>query len=260
MDSHGRAHVLIVDDDKHLLTTIGDYLEMAKFEVSRTQSGEEALKVLKKRPPDIIVLDICMPGMGGLGFLNKIEGKDGKPRFPVLVLTARAAMESFFKSLEADGFLAKPCSGSELVTEIRAILERRHGNVEESPSEGFQLLLVEDHAVVASRLSTALSQAGFKVNVVETAFDIFKGSTTRSDVIVSKEVLEGMKGSSAAMMAQKHATTKGIPFVLYDASGRIKRSLFLGDPGPAAVDSLVLSNDADAILRAVNGVLQQAQA
>lgn len=121
------------------------------------------------------------------------------------------------------------------------------------------MLLVEDHPVVSRKLSSMFRDAGLEVDVVETAFEIFKGSIPRPDVIVSKEVLEGMKGSSAAMMAQGHAATKGIPFVLYDASGRIERRLFQGDQQPAAVDSLVLTNEAEAVLEAVNGVLQALQ-
>ena len=67
-DTTRKEHILLVDDEKHLLVSLRDYLTFEHFTVTTAQSGEEALEVLERITPDLIVLDISMPGMGGMGF------------------------------------------------------------------------------------------------------------------------------------------------------------------------------------------------
>ncbi len=120
-----KTHIQLVDDDEHLLVTLGDFLASEGFEVTKARSGEQALEQLKKISPDLIVLDISMPGMGGIGFLKQITAASGETRYPVLVLTARSAMKDFFDTVDVDGFAPKPCDEAELLGKIREILGRR---------------------------------------------------------------------------------------------------------------------------------------
>lgn len=118
------ARILLIDDDPAVLLTVGDRLRLEGYEVAKAASGDQALIVLRSDPPDLIVLDITMPGMTGLAFLKRISMPDGRPRYPVLVFTARSNMEPFFTDIPVEGFLAKTADPQRLVDEIRLILDR----------------------------------------------------------------------------------------------------------------------------------------
>ena len=113
--------ILLIDDDPSLRVTVGQFLRFEKYDVTTAESGEAALEVLKTLRPNLIILDMSMPGMGGIGFLKSIM-KDKKPAYPVLVLTARSQMAEFFADIEVDGFLTKPADPDALLQEVARIL------------------------------------------------------------------------------------------------------------------------------------------
>src|SRR4029077_16070984 len=84
--------------------------------------GLAKLEIFK---PDLIILDMNMPRMGGLEFYQKISDQLNQPKYPVLVLTARANMETLFKELNIDGFMAKPFEVDNLLEEINIIIKKR---------------------------------------------------------------------------------------------------------------------------------------
>ena len=113
--------ILFVDDDPAILQTVGDRLQFEGFVVTKATSGEQALTLLKKMTPDLIILDISMPGMGGIKFLRAISDEQGRPRHSVLVFTARSNMEEFFSTVNVDGFVAKSDDPDKLLREIARI-------------------------------------------------------------------------------------------------------------------------------------------
>jgi CheY-like chemotaxis protein len=84
--------ILLVDDDPNICMMLGDFLMSEGYEISTVHSGEEALTILKQYKPDLIILDMGMPGMGGTGLLEHISAPTGYFPTPVLVLTARSEM------------------------------------------------------------------------------------------------------------------------------------------------------------------------
>ena len=113
--------ILLIDDEPSLQLTVGDQLRMEGYDVVSAISGAEALQVLRQMPPDLIILDISMPDMSGLTLLKKLSDPAGKPRYPVLVFTARANMEPFFSTINVEGFLPKTSDPSLLISEVKRI-------------------------------------------------------------------------------------------------------------------------------------------
>jgi DNA-binding response OmpR family regulator len=118
------AKILLIDDDPAVLLTVGDRLRLEGYEVIKAAGGDQALNMLRTDTPDLIVLDITMPGMTGLAFMKRISMPDGRPRYPILVFTARSNMEPFFADMAVEGFLAKTAEPQRLIDEIRRILAR----------------------------------------------------------------------------------------------------------------------------------------
>ncbi len=115
--------ILLVDDEESIRRTLGDVLEDEGFRVSTASGGEDALAVLDKQEPDLVLLDIWMPGMDGLTALERI--KEEWPGLPVVMISGHGSIESAVKAtkLGAFDFIEKPLSIDKVVLTIRHALD-----------------------------------------------------------------------------------------------------------------------------------------
>jgi two-component system response regulator RegX3 len=118
------ASVLVVDDDPGVLDVVAFMLRREGFEVDEEKDGTAALDAARKRPYDIVILDVMLPGMSGTDICRELRGESD---VPILMLTARDAEIDRVLGLElgADDYVTKPFSAAELLSRVRAILRRR---------------------------------------------------------------------------------------------------------------------------------------
>ena len=116
--------VLVVDDDPELLPLVAFALRQAGFLALEAQSGEEGLRLLASERPDILILDLELPGIDGLEVCRRMRAAGD--RTPVLVLTVRSEEEAQVRGLDtgADDYLTKPFSPRTLLARVRALLRR----------------------------------------------------------------------------------------------------------------------------------------
>lgn len=119
------AHILVVDDDARLRALLSRYLAGEGFRVTTAETATEARDKLRFMHPDMLVLDVMMPGESGLTLTELLRREQGS-EMPVLLLTARGAPEDRIAGFEAgaDDYLGKPFEPRELVLRIRALLRR----------------------------------------------------------------------------------------------------------------------------------------
>lgn len=118
--------LLLVDDDASLAAMLREFLELQGFRVEVLHDGESALERIAADPPDLLVLDVMLPGMSGFETLKRLrETRD----LPVVMLTARGEEAERILGLMggADDYLPKPCNPLELTARIRAVLKRSLG-------------------------------------------------------------------------------------------------------------------------------------
>jgi len=129
-----RPNILVVDDDPNISRLMRLYLEKENFEVREAGRGDTAMEEFRRMPPDLMLLDVMMPGMDGYQVLKTVR-KSGN--IPVIMVTARG--ETFDKvlclELGADDYIVKPFDGKELVARVKAVLRRSQGAEEEKGSE-----------------------------------------------------------------------------------------------------------------------------
>ncbi len=115
--------ILIIDDDKKISTMMKRGLTYEGYKVSVAESGKEGLLKVLEESPDLVILDVMMPGMDGLEVCRRLRN-DGN--IPILMVTARDAISDRVKGLEtgADDYLIKPFAFEELVARIKALLRR----------------------------------------------------------------------------------------------------------------------------------------
>ena len=161
--------MLVVDDDAEIRKLLGEYLERNGFRVSLATDGTEMRRALDRSRPDIVVLDLMLPGDSGLKLCRDLRVESS---LPVIMLTARAEEVDRIVGLEmgADDYLAKPFSPRELVARIRSILRRARGLA--SPAgggahqlrfAGWTLDLAARQLVAPDGVVVALSGAEFKL-------------------------------------------------------------------------------------------------
>jgi len=134
------AHILVVDDDARLRVLLSRYLAGEGFRVTTAETASEARDKLRFMHPDMMVLDVMMPGESGLTLTESLRQEQGS-EVPVLLLTARGTPEDRIAGFEAgaDDYLGKPFEPRELVLRIRALLRRAPVPLQEMPRGPVQL-------------------------------------------------------------------------------------------------------------------------
>lgn len=119
-----KKDVLVVDDEIGALTLIGIMLERGGFNVVKAKNADVALASLDQTVPDLIILDVMMPGTNGIDLCKIIRNRADTADIPVLILSARGDAESVMLGMEAgaDDYLPKPILHHDLVSKVRGIL------------------------------------------------------------------------------------------------------------------------------------------
>ena len=138
------SRILVVDDNQKTVDLVRDYLEKDGYRVLAAYDGLQALELTRQKRPDLIVLDLMLPGMDGLDVCRVLRGEGNK--VPIIMLTAKTTEADKLIGLDlgADDYVTKPFSPRELLARVRAVLRRIGEEEYEGPSEvRFDDLLVD---------------------------------------------------------------------------------------------------------------------
>ncbi|MDP6470371.1 MAG: response regulator transcription factor [Kiritimatiellia bacterium] len=248
--------ILLVDDEEHLRLTVSDFLTFQGYAVELARSGEEALKKLDSASPDLIILDISMPGIGGMGFLQRLSRTAGEAP-PVLVLTARANLQGFFDGLDVAGFVAKPCDKNTLLAQIRGILGEQIPEREAAGAgDTVHVLLGEDDPDMFDVLERLFTRHGYRITQADSCPGVLEAAAAdRPDVVILKQFLTQLNGSAAATLLRTMPSTKGLPIVLYDVVSTGALSTASSGETTAPVDKYVEALEPSEILAAMEQVI-----
>ncbi|MCB1801204.1 MAG: response regulator transcription factor [Gammaproteobacteria bacterium] len=173
--------ILLVEDDQLLGSAVVAGLEQAGYTVDWLRDGAQAARALQTEEPDLLVLDIGLPGKDGLNVLRELRARDSA--LPVLLLTARDAVDDRIAGLDAgaDDYLVKPFDLGELTARLRAIGRRRAGRA--NP-------LIEHAGLVVDPSARTVSVDGESVTLSSRAYAILEALLERPGMPMSRERLE----------------------------------------------------------------------
>jgi DNA-binding response OmpR family regulator len=116
--------ILVVDDEIGALTLIGIMLDRGGFEVLKARDANQALSALENDTPDLLILDVMMPGIDGIELCRMIRGRSATAETPILILSARGDAESVMRGMDAGAtdYLPKPILHHDLVAKVRQML------------------------------------------------------------------------------------------------------------------------------------------
>jgi len=181
--------ILVVDDEPKIVELARDYLEHAGFAVRTAADGRAALDVARREHPDLIVLDLGLPGLDGLDVTRQLR-RDSN--LPVIMLTARDDELDKLLGLElgADDYLTKPFSPRELVARVRAVLRRADASVEPATAE---IIRAGDLTLDLPRMRADL--AGRSVDLTATEFQLLAALARQPGRIFTRsQLLDAVHG------------------------------------------------------------------
>jgi DNA-binding response OmpR family regulator len=159
--------ILVVDDDVNVRDVVRRYLEHAGYRVELADNGEQALRIAEDAEPDLVVLDLMLPGIGGLEVCRRLRQRG---QVPVVMLTARGEEDDRIAGLQlgADDYVAKPFSPRELVLRVTSVLRRANA---EPPAPRGELVDGDLRMDVTARTA---SRAGMPLPLTSREFDLLE--------------------------------------------------------------------------------------
>ncbi|RKY62281.1 MAG: hypothetical protein DRP95_01795, partial [Candidatus Latescibacterota bacterium] len=219
--------VLFVDDDKYMRTVAELLLKREGYEVRTAASAEEALEILKREIPDVIVSDVVMPGMNGYELCRRVREDPRMAEVPFIFLSAKSELEDRTQGLDigADDYIAKPFQPQELLAKLRVTFKRleiyRRQKEELGLSEGKgvpSVLVVDDEPFWVKILTRQLERAGFRVEAASDGREALKVlERFRPDLILSDVLMPHMDGMEFRRRLLEDPRFSDIPFVFLTA-------------------------------------------
>jgi two-component system alkaline phosphatase synthesis response regulator PhoP len=183
------ATLLIIEDEPELVRVLRSYLEQAGFSVLTALRGDTGLTTWEDKRPDLVILDLNLPGMDGLDVARRIRQNETR-RTPIIMLTARADESDQLIGLElgADDYIPKPFSPRIVVARVNALLRRT-----DAASQSSQPLRIADLEI--DRQSHQVTRAGISIELTPTEFSLLVTLASQPGRVYSRlQLLEAAQG------------------------------------------------------------------
>ncbi len=188
----GNLAILVVDDEEDILELIQYNLKREGYAVLRAGTGEGGLALAESKLPDLVVLDLMLPGLDGLEVCRRLKGSRRTEKIPIIMLSAKGEEADIVTGLElgADDYITKPFSPKELVARIRAVLRRK----EPQEVEG-KTITVHNIRIDPDRYEVQVQ--GKKLELTFTEFGIFYTMAKRPGrVFTRSQLVEAIHGGN----------------------------------------------------------------
>ncbi len=186
--------ILVVEDNPDILELVAYNLEAQGYEVTRAMTGENGLSQATRVSPDLVVLDVMLPGINGLDVCRKLKQNEATRALPVILLTAKSEDADIISGLElgADDYITKPFSPKVLIARVRAVLRR----VSEDKVPDANLIL-QVHGITMDTVRHEVTVEGEEVAVSATEFAILKHFMTSPGWVFSRnQIIDAVRGGN----------------------------------------------------------------
>ncbi len=187
-----QQQLLMIEDDTRLATMVGEYLRQSGYGFAHAADGESGLAALQTSPPELVILDLMLPGIDGLEVCRRIKASN--PAVAVLMLTAKGDPMDRIVGLEigADDYLPKPFEPRELLARIRAVLRR---GTETAASSGGMHKTLRFGSLEIDRDARIVSISGKPCELTSYQFDLLVALAERAGRVLTRDqIMEAVRG------------------------------------------------------------------
>jgi len=191
-----KLNIIAVEDERDILDLITYNLTREGFEVTGIDNGEQALEMIRRKRPDLILLDLMLPGVGGLEICRMLKAKPETADISIIMVSAKGEESDVVVGLEigADDYVAKPFSMKVLLARIHAVLRRR----EKSPVKADDVLKVHDIVINPGRHEVLCGKTSIELTASE--FRLLHFLAQRPGWVFTREqIVDGVKGEDYAV-------------------------------------------------------------
>ena len=186
-----KAHILAVDDEEDILELVRFNLAREGYQVTCTASGEKALKIARSESPDLVLLDLMLPGIDGLEVAKILKNDTRSRHIPIVMLTAKGEEADIVTGLElgADDYIPKPFSPRVMVARVKAVLRRKA----KEPVEEASVIKVHDLVIHPGRHEVLVE--GKAVQLTHTEFEILRFLAGRPGWVFTRfQIVDAVRG------------------------------------------------------------------
>ncbi|MEM7210102.1 MAG: response regulator [Pseudomonadota bacterium] len=186
------ARVLVVEDEEDIYELIRYNLRREGFDVSGAESGELGLNSIESQLPDIVLLDLMLPGVDGLEVCRTLKSKSETRSIPIIMISAKGEESDIVTGLElgADDYIAKPFSPKILIARVRAVLRRHQKNAQTNPDG---VLKVHDLVIDPTRFQATLG--GEPLQLTKDEFQLLLFLAQHPGWVFTRyQIVDGIKG------------------------------------------------------------------
>jgi len=187
-----KKKILIVEDEKDIIEMIEYNLKKEGYDTLSALNGEDAISAAKKAKPDLVILDLMLPGMDGFEVCKILKGNENTARIPIIMLTAKSQEADKVAGLElgADDYITKPFSPRELLARMKAVMRRK----EPFPSRQ----TVRRGVISIDSVKHKVLVSGKEVSLTHTEFKLLEYMANRPGIVLSRnKLLDGVFGYEA---------------------------------------------------------------
>jgi two-component system alkaline phosphatase synthesis response regulator PhoP len=187
--------ILIVEDDEDIQQLVGYNLIKAGFLIEYSDSGEQALKKIKNQIPDLVLLDLMLPGMRGTELCRIIRSDSRFSELPIIMLTAKGEETDIIRGLDqgADDYITKPFSPKILLSRVKAVLRRKAKDSATSAADSSDVIKLNSLVIDPGRYEVKID--GEPVNLTPTEFGILQLLTKKAGWVFSRQqIIDAVRG------------------------------------------------------------------
>jgi two-component system alkaline phosphatase synthesis response regulator PhoP len=184
-----KKKILIIDDEINIIELITMNLERNGFEVISCLTGEEGIRLVKEQKPDLILLDLMLPGISGVEVCKRVQSDSETKNIPIIMLTAKANESDKIIGLEigADDYITKPFSVRELVARVKALLRLVEKHSVDLKSEGDNSIVIGNLSIDVEKFLVQKDEV--KIDLTAKEFAMLSLLALNRDIIYSREDL-----------------------------------------------------------------------
>lgn len=211
-----KKRILIVEDEKEVAEILAKGLQAEGYQTALAYNGMEGILKAAAFEPDLILLDLVMPEMGGIEFYQQICDSNMEPRYPILIVTAHANKKEVFKNFSIKGFITKPFARKDLINEIKLILAEKQQAENILSNQEKRIVVCDYNKEALANIEEIFKVQGYPITTLNTGTEAIENIVNNPPhLALINYQLPDISGDLVIFRIKNMTRSRGVQCVLY---------------------------------------------